>query len=114
MDAKSLLSHGDDKLPVGAQTCPFGRFQVNADEQVVVAAAERSRKVGVLDGVEKLGFIHVAAQGMSHTIIAKCTHSTVEHECVVVEFHQIQALRQLQDINAPGKQKQTQRSKLIS
>lgn len=106
LDAQSLFSHGDDKLPVGAQACPFGRLQVNADEQVIVTAAERSRQVGVLGGIEKLGFIHMAAQGMSHSVIAKCAHSAVEHECVVVELHQILALRQLQDVNTPEKQAQ--------
>ncbi len=92
LDAQSLFSHGDNKLPVGAQTCPFGRLQVNADEQVIVPAAERSGQVGVLGGVKKLGFIHMAAEGMSHSVIAKCAHSAVEHEGVVVELHQIQTL----------------------
>lgn len=92
MDGQSLFSHGDDELPVGAQACPFGRLQVDADQQVVVTAAERSGQVGVLSGVEKLGLIHVAAQGMSHAVIAKCAHSAVEHEGVVVELHQILAL----------------------
>lgn len=106
MDAESLFSHGDDKLPVGAQACPFGRLKMNADEQIIVATAERSRQVSVLGGIEKLGLIHMAAQGMSHSVIAKCTHSTVEHERVVVELHQILALRQLQNVNTPAKQTQ--------
>ncbi len=91
-DAESLFSHWNNKLPVRAQTSPFGRLKVNAYEQVVVATAERSRQVGVLGGIEKLGFVNMAAQGMSHSVITKCTHSTVEHECVVVELHQILAL----------------------
>lgn len=114
VDAEGLCRHWDDKLLVGAQACPFGRLQVNADEQVVVAAAERSRQVGVLGGVEKLGFIHMAAQGMSHSVITKSTHGAVEHEGVVVELHQVLALRQLKDVNTPEKQTQTQRSKLIT
>lgn len=61
LDTESLFSHGHYKLPVGAQTCPFGRLQVDADEQVIVATAERSRQVGVLNGIEKLRFIHMAA-----------------------------------------------------
>lgn len=101
LDAQSLFSLGDYKLLVGAQPCPFGRFQVNADEQVIVATAERSRQVGVLNGIEKLGFIHMAAEGMSHSVVAKGAHSTVEHERVIVELHQILALRQLQDVNTP-------------
>lgn len=92
LDTKSLLSHGDDKLPVGAQTSPFGRLQVNADEQVIVTTAERSRQVGVLSGIEELGFIDMAAQSVGNSVVAECTHSTVEHECVVVELHQILSL----------------------
>lgn len=107
------MRHRDDKFPIGAQTCPFSRFQVNADEQVVEAAAERSGQVGVLNGIEKLGFIHMAAQGMSHAVIAKCAHSAVEHKGMVVKRHQILTLRQLQDVNTPEKQTQTQRSTLI-
>lgn len=107
LDAEGLFTHGDNELPVGAQACPFGRLQVNADEQVIVATSKRSRQVGVLGGIEKLGFINMAAQGMSHSIIAKCTHSAVEHKCVVVELHQILAFRQLQDVNTPDKQTQT-------
>ena len=54
VDTERLLGHGHDELPVGAQAGPFGRLQVDADEQVVVAAAEGSGQVGVLRGVEQL------------------------------------------------------------
>ena len=101
MDAERLLRHGDDEFPVGAQSSPFGRLQVDADEQVVVAAAQRSGQVGVLQGVEELGFIHVAAQGVSHPVVAEGAHGAVEHEGVVVELHEILTLRQLQDVDTP-------------
>ena len=53
-DAEGLRRHGHDELPVGTQTRPLGRLQVDADEQVVVPPAEGPGQVGVLDGVEEL------------------------------------------------------------
>lgn len=61
LDAQSLFSHGDDKLSVGTKACPLGRFQVNANEQVIVTTAEWSRQIGILSSIEKLGLVHVAA-----------------------------------------------------
>lgn len=72
---------------------------MDTDEKVVVAAAERTGQVGVLDGVEELRFVHVAAQRMGHTIVAQGAYGAVEHEGVEVELHQVLALRQLQDVN---------------
>lgn len=86
---------------------------MNTDKQVIVTTAEWPRKVGVVSGVEKLGFIHMAAQGMCHSVITKCTHSTVEHECVVVELHQILALRQLQNVNTPEENKKQKYPKYL-
>lgn len=102
--AQSFLSHGDDELPVGAQASPFGRLQVDANEQVIVATAERTRQVGVLRGVEELGLVYMAAQSVGDAVVAQCAHGAVEHERVVVELHQVLPLRQLQDVNAPGDQ----------
>lgn len=104
LDAQSLFSHGDNKLPVGTEACPLGRLQVNANEQVIVTAAERPRQVGVLGSVEELGLVHVAAQGVSHSIVAQGTHGAVEHQRVIVELHQILTFRQLQDVNTPEEQ----------
>lgn len=107
LDAQRLLGHGHDELPVGAQPGALGRLQVDADEQVVVAAAQRAGQVRVLGGVEQLRLVHMAAQGVSHAVVAQSADGAVEHERVVVELHQVQTLRQLQDVDAPedGKQK---------
>lgn len=43
---------------------------------------------------------------MSHSIIAKGAHGTVEHKGVIVELHQILTFRQLQDVNTPEEQTQ--------
>lgn len=106
LDAQSLFRHRDNKLSVSAESCPFGRFQVNANEQVIVTTAERSRQIGILSSIEKLGLVHVAAYGVSHSVIAKCTHGTVEHKGVIVELHQILTFRQLQDVNTPEEETQ--------
>lgn len=53
-DAERLLCHGNNELAVGAQAVALGGLQVDADEQVVVAAAQRARQVSVLNGIEKL------------------------------------------------------------
>lgn len=104
LNAQSFFTHGHNELFVCAQARTLGRLQVDADEQVVVAAAKRSGQEGVLDGIEQLRLVHVAAQGMSHSVVAKCAHGTVEHEGVVVELQQVQTLRQLQDVNTPAKE----------
>lgn len=104
LDAERLLRHGDDELPVGAQTRPLSRLQVNADQQVVVAAAQRPGEVRVLRGVEELRLVDVAAQRVSHSVVTKCANGAVQHERVVVELHEIQALRKLQDVNTPVKE----------
>ncbi len=60
-DTACVVCHWNDELLVGSQPVPLGRLQVHADEQVIEAAPHWSGQVGVLYGVEELGFIHMAA-----------------------------------------------------
>lgn len=55
----------------------------------------------VLQRVQQLCLVHMAAQSMGHTVVAQGAHCSVEGEGVRVEALQVQALRQLQDVHAP-------------
>ncbi|TNN51115.1 hypothetical protein EYF80_038692 [Liparis tanakae] len=73
-DAARFVRHRDDEFLVGSQSVPLGGLQVHADEQVVEAAPHRPGQVGVLDGVEELRLVHVAAQSVSHAVVAQGAH----------------------------------------
>lgn len=106
-DGARLIRHGNDELLVGHESVPLGRLQVHGDEQVVVATADRSRQVRVLDCVEELRLIHVAAEGVGYAVVSQSTHGAIELQRVVVELQQVCALRKLQDIDTPASVKRT-------
>lgn len=73
-DTTGFISHRHDEFLVCSQAVPFCRLKVHADEQVIETAPHWPRKVGVLYGIEELGFIDVAAQSMRHTVVAQSAH----------------------------------------
>lgn len=99
-DRSGLRREGHDVLGEHGATAAAGTFQVDADEQVVVASTQRARQVRIFQGVQQLRLVHVAAQSMRHAVVAQGAHCAVEAECVGVEALQVQALRQLQDVHA--------------
>lgn len=102
-DAASVIRHRDDELLVGSQAVPLGRLQVHADEQVIEAAPHGSGQVGVLDGIEELRLVYVAAQSVSHAVVPQGAHRAIQLQRVVVELEQVHPLRELQNVNAPGR-----------
>ena len=99
-DGAGLRREGDDVLREHGAAAAAGAFQVDADEEVVVTCAQRAGQVRVLQGVQQLRLVHVAAQRMRHAVVAQGAHSAVEAEGVRVELLQVQALGQLQDVHA--------------
>lgn len=93
-DALSLLCHGHDELTVHHEPGSGIGAKVDVNQQVIVAGTQQTGHVLVLDGVEELRFIHVAAQGVGHPVVPKSTDSRVEPEGVIVEFQQLFLLRQ--------------------
>ncbi|KAL0608614.1 Zinc finger protein 714 [Plecturocebus cupreus] len=77
-NALGLLRHGDNVLVVHHEPGSGIGAQVDVNQQVIVASAQQTRHVLVLDGVEELRFIHVAAQGMSHSSSALVTQAGVQ------------------------------------
>lgn len=100
-DCSGLRREGHDVLGEHGAPAAAGTLQVDADEEVVVASAQRARQVRVFQGVQQLRLVHVAAQRMRHAVVAQGAHCAVEAECVGVKALQVQALRQLQDVHAP-------------
>lgn len=72
------------------------------DEDVIESLSQHAREVLVVDGVEELWLIHVAAEGVSHTGVSEGTEGTVQLQRVVMELLQVIMLRQLQDVQTPG------------
>ena len=101
-DALRLLRHGDDELTVHHEPGGGVGAEVDVNEQVVVAGAQQAGHVLVLDGVEQLRFVHVAAQGVGHPVIPKRADGRVEPESMVVEFQQFLLLGQFQDVHGSG------------
>lgn len=99
-DGAGLLREGHDVLREHGAAAAAGTFEVDADEEVVVAGPQRAGQVRVLQGVQQLRLVHVAAQSMGHAVVAQCAHCAVEAEGVRVEPLQVQALRQLQNVHA--------------
>lgn len=99
-----LRREGHNVLGEHGAAAATGTFEMDADEEVVVASTQRAGQVRVLQGVQQLGLVHVAAQSMRHAVVAQGTHCAVEAESVGVEPLQVQALRQLQDVHAPAKE----------
>ena len=101
-DALGLLGHGDDELAVHHEPGGGVGTEVDVDQQVVVAGAQQAGHVLVLDGVEQLRFVHVAAQGVGHPVVPERAHGRVEPEGVVVELQQLLLLGQLQYVHGSG------------
>lgn len=109
-DGECLIRHGHNKLLVSHEAVSLGRLQVHGDEQVVVAAADRARQVRVLDSVEELRLVHMAAEGVGHTVVSQSAHRAIQLERVVVKLQQVGTLRKLQDINTPTSVKRCRQS----
>lgn len=99
-DGAGLRREGHDVLREHGAAAAAGAFEVDADEEVVVACTQRAGQVRVLQGVQQLGLVHMAAQSMRHAVVAQGAHCAVEAESVRMEPLQVQALRQLQDVHA--------------
>ena len=56
----------------------------------------------VVDGVEDLRLVQVAAEGVGYAGVAQGAEGAVQLQRVVVELPQLLVLRQLQDVHAPG------------
>ena len=85
-DALRLLGHGDDELVVHHEPGGGVGAEVDVNQQVVVAGAQQAGHVLVLDGVEQLRLVHVAAQGVGHPVVPERADGRVEPESVIVEF----------------------------
>lgn len=59
------------------------------DEDIVEALSQHAREVLVVDGVEELWLVQVAAEGMSNAGVSQGTQGTVQLQCVVVELSQV-------------------------
>lgn len=99
-----LGSEGHDVLGEHGAAAATGTFQVDADEQVVVASTQGAGQVRILQSMQQLRLVHMAAQSMRHAVVAQSTHCAVEAERVGVEPLQVQTLRQLQDVHAPARE----------
>lgn len=99
-DGAGLLREGHDVLGEHGAAAAASAFEVYADEEVVVAGPQRAGQVRVLQRVQQLRLVHVAAQSMRHAVVAQRAHGAVEAEGVRVEPLQVQALRQLQNVHA--------------
>lgn len=80
---------------------------MNANEQVIETRSEEARQILVVDGIEELREVHVAAQGIGNPAVPQGTHSAVEPQCVVMELHQVLLLTELKDVHTPDKDKAT-------
>lgn len=94
-DALCLLCHRDDEFVVHHEPGGGIGAEVDVNQQVIVASSQQARHVLVLNGVEQLRFVHVAAQGVSHPMIPKGADSRVEAEGVIVKLQQLLLLCQL-------------------
>lgn len=69
-DGAGLRREGYDILGEHRAAAAAGTFEVDADEEVVVASTQRARQVRVLQRVQQLRLVHVAAQSMRHAVVA--------------------------------------------
>lgn len=99
-DGAGLRREGHNVLRQHGAAAAAGTFEVDADEEVIVACTQRAGQVRVLQGVQQLRLVHMAAQSMRHAVVAQGAHRAVEAEGVRMEPLQVQALRQLQDVHA--------------
>lgn len=93
-DALRLLCHRDNELIVHHEPGGGIGAEVDVDEQVIVASTQQARHVLVLDGIEQLRFVHVAAERMGHPMIPEGADSGVEAEGVIVKLEQLLLLGQ--------------------
>lgn len=84
-DGSGLLCERHNVLREHGATAAAGAFEVDADEEVIVACTQRTRQVRVFQSMQQLCLVHVAAQGMSHAVVAQGAHGAVERERVRVE-----------------------------
>ena len=63
------------------------------DEDVVEALSQHAGEVLVVDGVEELWLVQVAAEGVSHSGVSQGTEGAVQLQGVVVELSQVFMLR---------------------
>lgn len=94
-DALCLLCHRDNELIVHHEPGSGIGAEVYVNQQVIIASTQQARHVLVLNGIEQLRFIHVAAQCMGHPVIPKGTDGRVEAEGVIVKLQQLVLLCQL-------------------
>ena len=59
------------------------------DKDIEEALPEHAREVLVVNGVEELWLVQVAAEGVSYTSVSQGTESTVQLQRVVVELPQV-------------------------
>lgn len=100
-DGTGLRREGHDVLREHGAAAAAGTFQVDADEEIIVASTQGSREVRILQSMQQLLLVHVTAQSMRHAVVAQGAHCAVEAKGVGVEALQFQALAQLQDVHAP-------------
>lgn len=67
----------------------WGKAIDRPDEDIVEAFSQHAREVLVVDGVEELGLIQVAAEGVSHTSVSQGAEGTVELQGVVVKLPEV-------------------------
>lgn len=92
---------GDDVLILHHPLSLLGVGQMDADEQVIETRPKQAGEVLVINGIEELGEVHVAAQGIGYSAVPQGTHSAVESQRVVVELQEVLLLTELQDIHTP-------------
>lgn len=63
------------------------------DKDIVEALPQHARKVLVVDGVEQLWLVQMAAEGVSYAGVPQSTKGAVQLQCVVVELPQVFILR---------------------
>lgn len=63
------------------------------DKDIVEALPQHARKVLVINGVEQLWLVQMAAEGVSYAGVSQRTEGTVQLQCVVVELPQVFMLR---------------------
>ena len=93
--------NGDDVLILHHQLSLLSIGQVDAEEQVIETRPKEAGEILVINGVEELGEVHVAAQGIGYSAVSQGTHGTVESQRVVMELQQALLLTELQDIHTP-------------
>lgn len=57
--------------------------------------------MGVLNGMEDLGLVHMTAEGMANSGVAKGAKWTVEEEGVAVKGQEVIKFGQLQNVDTP-------------